>query len=229
MSRIYFHTKNHPDVEVSGREAHLLHYLDKQIGIGLLYTKLSGYSFEEIPFNTWIKIKGHEHELLKCHLNSEEVSDIILTLEVSMFNDSSYIKYKDNWLKSWAWFLSMNSIYGSDVMKLIGQMSAQMEIYAHVRRENFQWFTDLIKKGLEQQILREGMGWNDVIQICDLTDVDLMVMSYSVCEGFPNAGLVGLDPDVFYDLLPNEQWDLCTENLDPGCEITLESIERTYE
>jgi len=234
MSRIYFNTRNVDigDVEVSGREAHLLHFLDKQIGTGILYNKLSSYNLDDEPFSNWIEINYLQDVLSKSHLKPDDIKHIITALHTGM--DNHKIKYEGEWLLSWPWFLTMNSLYGSDVMCLIGQMSAQMEIYAHIKKENFTWFSNLIKQALEKKILRQDMGWDDVISLCERDDVDLIVMSYSVCEGFPNVSLSGLPIDDegysdFDDMTHEQRWDLCVKNLNPGVEITPESIRCSYQ
>ncbi len=107
-------------------------------------------------------------------------------------------------------------------------MSGQMEIHAHVKSENFKWFGRLIQQALDLKILRENMNWDKVIGLCD-TDEPVIVMSYSVCESFPNQSLSGMsNNDGFYDLPYTKQWDICMKNLDSDVEITPESIGRYY-
>jgi len=65
MSRIYFHVRNGEDVEVYGQEAHLIHYLAKQIGVGILYNELTS-GVNTTPVNSWIKISWRTRDKQEC-------------------------------------------------------------------------------------------------------------------------------------------------------------------
>ena len=89
------------------------------------------------------------------------------------------------------WHLSLNTalVLGSDAMILLARMHATCEIHGYVEGEHRGWLADIIEKGRSDNVLRPGQGWEGVAELLRESDADPVVMSYSVCDGFPNAGV----------------------------------------
>lgn len=100
---------------------------------------------------------------------------------------------------------------GSDAVKLLARLHGQCEIHAYVLGEDRAWLADIIKSGRTSGVLRADMGWESVAELLSAKSDGPVVTSYSVCDGFPNAGVAGWkddrDGDGWYDLPDAEQWD----------------------
>lgn len=64
------------------------------------------------------------------------------------------------------------------------------EPLALVEGPNRAWLADLIDYGLEDGLFRKGEGWPAVTTLLRSRDDEPVVMSYSVCDRFPNIGLM---------------------------------------
>jgi len=113
-------------------------------------------------------------------------------------------------------------VLGSDPVKLCARLHGQCEMHCYVEGPNRAWLADIIEQGQAIRLLRDDMGWEGVITLLRSRDDGPVVCSYSVTEGFPNAGIVidaGLWPwtvgagttpdyDAWYTLDGAEQWRL---------------------
>lgn len=121
--------------------------------------------------------------------------------------------------------LNTAMLIGNDTIKLCARLHGQCEIHCFVEGPNRAWLADLMEQGRKQYILRADEGWESVIEFLRARDDIPVVTSYSVTDGFPNAGLAidaGLwsppkedaeDWDEFYQLPSTEQWRMCMEAL----------------
>lgn len=121
---------------------------------------------------------------------------------------------------------------GSDAVKLAARIHGQCEIYGFVEGVNRNWLATLIEEGLQSKVFRHETqgydGWSNVVAFLRAADDRPAFMSYSVCEGFPNATLLvesdesfwpealrGMDPtgDRFHDawgeIADIDRWAAC--------------------
>ena len=113
---------------------------------------------------------------------------------------------------------------GSDPVKLFARFHAQCEIHCWMEGADRAWVADIIDRGRSTGLYREGAGWEQVAAFLRARDDSEVVLSYSVTDSFPDAGLVvgeGVlelpdDPDYpgekdwdhWYRLSEDERWDL---------------------
>lgn len=76
---------------------------------------------------------------------------------------------------------------GSDPVKLMARLHGQCEIHAYVEGPNRAWLAGIIEEGRKLHLLRNNMGWEELIVFLRQRDDEPVVTSYSVCEQFPNA------------------------------------------
>lgn len=112
-----------------------------------------------------------------------------------------------------AFHASLNSVVaaGGDVLRLMARIHGQCEVHGYVEGPNRAWLAGLIEAGREVNLLRPDQGWDDVVALLVSSSTEPVVTSYSVCEQFPNPGIVGLveeqDQEAWYDLPRYEQWE----------------------
>lgn len=143
------------------------------------------------------------------------------------------------------WEITLNTAIfcGNDAIELLARIHATCEIHGWFEGEHRAWMADIMQGGREANILRPNQGWEEVIEFLRSRDDEPVVMSYSVCDGFPNEYLAReagvwtrpepvkpegwsdedwneLDEDSkhdyaesWYKLSEDEQWDLCMKAL----------------
>jgi hypothetical protein len=140
--------------------------------------------------------------------------------------------------------LALNTLIAthSPVFQFMAKIHGTCEDHAWFEAEHAEWIANLIRQGRKDNVLRPEQGWESVADLCDAvatgTTSGPIVLSYSVCEGFPNADVAapfwvpnpaaviipdgyaeeeGFDEDGFrrdaawaawYDLASEEQWRL---------------------
>lgn len=136
--------------------------------------------------------------------------------------------------------LQLNTLYkmGNDPLALAARIHGQCEIHAYVEGPNRAWLAGIMKEGRALNIYREGSGWETVIELLLSRDDEPVVMSYSVCEQFPNSRVAGwkarnqarIDAappeeqerlgdeiyDEFQNLPSEERWAMCMTALRSG-------------
>lgn len=125
--------------------------------------------------------------------------------------------------------LSCNTLIamGSPVLSLIGRLHGMCEDFAWVDDQDAAWLAQTVRAGRASNVLRAGMGWEDVATLADEIAAGAsgpIVTSHSVSEPFPAMSLAidgGWDPgpdpdfpeephyDAFYELSEAERWALC--------------------
>lgn len=117
------------------------------------------------------------------------------------------------------WFtVTLNTVFaiGGDPLKLIARIHGQCEVHCWVSGEHRAWLASIIERGRAVGLYRKECGWEAVVEMLRAHDDQPVVLSYSVCESFPNSNDVeppeGTDPekaengDWFYDLTKDETW-----------------------
>lgn len=118
---------------------------------------------------------------------------------------------------------------GNDSIKLAARIHGQCEIHCFVEGTNRRWLAEIIRKGRQIGLYRHKVGWEQVVTLLELDDQEPVVLSYSVCESFPNASIAGYgtesDEDAWYTLSLEEKWNLALSGLrkEPGLEIKPEN------
>lgn len=75
---------------------------------------------------------------------------------------------------------------GNEVLRFCARVHGYCEIHGWVDDEDREWLADLIERGRKDNVLRAERGWESVAEFLRETSGPV-VMSYSVCESFPNA------------------------------------------
>ena len=118
---------------------------------------------------------------------------------------------------------------GSDAVRLLARLHGQCELHCWVDGPNRNWLAAIIVSGRSEGVLREGMGWEELIDFLRDRDDEPVVCSYSVCEQFPNYGMLpdshrlkkreakgdDIDDiiDAYYRMRWTTQWKYCMEEL----------------
>lgn len=139
------------------------------------------------------------------------------------------MSWKGTHLSTFSMQLNTACVLGNDQLKLAARIHGQCEIHAWVDGPNRAWLAGIMQAGVDAGIYRKGLtysmsgewqsqGWEDVIALLRSRDDQPVVMSYSVCDGFPSqyvgdwmarrADDVDEDDhsDAWYDLPSEEQW-----------------------
>ncbi|WP_037162404.1 hypothetical protein [Rhodococcoides fascians] len=212
MSRIYFHTRER-DAEVRGWERSYMGVTARKLGYNALVGALGASVRDYI-------IDGHELKTMHDDPAAYGVNSWSWRLEMAMSGlfsgERPVFEFNGQQLASWELLLNTAIATGSDTLRLMTRIDAQCEIHARVDGEDRAWFADLIEQGRGNKILRPESGWEDVIELARSIDDGPIVMSYSVCDGFPGASATTWTPstdddgeadwDAFYDLSDDEQW-----------------------
>lgn len=117
-------------------------------------------------------------------------------------------------------------LIGNDTISLLARLHAQCEIHGYIEKANRKWYADLIEEGLKSRLLRQGMGWEGVVNLLHDTDDGPVVTSYSVTDCFPGreaaswAGYEEPRDDAWYEDFDDEgRWELAVKGIRAhGCE-----------
>lgn len=89
-------------------------------------------------------------------------------------------------------------VAGSDQVALAAKIHGWCEDHCWVEGTDRAWLADLIEHGLQTGLYRRGMGWEGpaqyhtgpgVVPLLRARDDEPVVMSYSVCDQFPNSAV----------------------------------------
>lgn len=207
MSRVYFHTKT-DRVEVLGSERAYMKCIISDMTTGMLSGLHRGWGgdpefFKFIPEDSYIRNTNHRalEESWKLYISVGE-KDLIVGKE----------KIDPQTL-----CLNTALLAGNDQFKLMARIHGQCEIHGYIAPKNFAWLSKIISDGLDSKIFRQNAGWEQLIELLEKEKESHIVMSYTVCDCFPNSYIAGWtdenDGDDWDDLPDNEQWDLAFEQL----------------
>lgn len=216
MSRVYFHSPS-GEAELRGSERAMMGLFINNTFTSMLdpYCK---YDCESQPSiirplvqSGWWTSNFRDSFLLAC--NHE---DITFTLG-------------DKQDSAWGAALNTTLAIGNEPTKMMARIHGQCEIHAFLRGENRAWMADVIKQGRSLGVYRPNMGWETVAEFLRADSSEPVVMSYSVCEQFPNSGVAEWedenDGDDWYDLPFEKRWSLAFDKLtDPENDRGLEII-----
>jgi hypothetical protein len=191
MSRVYFHSPS-GNAELLGSERAWLGQLCSNLALGVLsprsnWRELSRFTSEKLPASP-----GYDK------LNRWE-QDFGVRMRVSW--DDGYLNLDGHLISEFQLVLNTALAAGNDAIKLAARIHGQCEIHGYVEGPDRFWLAGVIENGLASGIFRREMrplksddtygdayslGWPDVIEFLASRDDEPVVMSYSVCDDFPN-------------------------------------------
>ena len=221
MSKIYFHSPD-GESEVSVRErasfAGICHDL-LMAAIGPIFDRADKphWTRRMFPADHYLKSPGvirpeHYAQSLSTSLQASHVK-LLLPEPASGFE------------------LGLNTAMaiGGDALQLVAHIHGQCEIHAWAYGEDRKWLAQIIREGRKSGLYRADMGWESVIEHLE-SGSESVVMSYSVCESFPNpyvAGWRDTHPedegcDDWADLPDEKKWELAFDAIskEEGLQMT---------
>jgi hypothetical protein len=231
MSRVYFHSPS-GDAELLGSERYHLSGLAKATAMGQVIQDPDRFRALLPP--------GH----YLSQLRSNHPGAWAGWYETALKTGDAVIEYEGQPIESFALLLNTALETGDEALRLAARIDGQCEIHGWVDGPNRKWLAGMMRAAVDAGMFRRGFlagpgpggervwseqGWGEVIALLLARDDEPVVMSYSVCKGFPNptaAGVVSIedDPDEefegareAFDLLPrSEQWATCMAELRTG-------------
>jgi hypothetical protein len=199
LSRVYFHSPS-GDIALRGSERAHAGWLTSAIGIAALDLRDEMLRFVVRDFAGRISRPG-------------SVPDAEVSLRVGSV---SFVLPSGRY-SAWDVLLNTALVVGSDALCFMARMHAQCEIHAWVAGEDRAWLAGIIADGRRAGLMRDGQGWEGVSAFL-LTHADEpVVMSYSVCDQFPNRSAAKWEPqivdgekkwDAWHELDDAERWRL---------------------
>lgn len=200
MSRVYFHSLDGQS-ELRGSERAYAGWLTNNLGIAaldlqnneaVLLRALRPAIREGRFLDLMLRVDGHRHQFVCPDGTEENAWTVILNTCVDM---------------------------GSEALCLLARVHGQCEIHCFVEGEDRAWLAGVIQRGRDVGILRAKQGWEEVAAHLLRSAEYPVVMSYSVCDQFPNRKVVETNDewDAWAARTTEEQWSLCMEKIrEPG-------------
>jgi len=217
MSTILFHSIS-GTVGVRGSERFMMGSTLEGIGLSIL--SLGGFEQLE-PLTRGV-------QFTRIHGRADTMrDDESLRLAIRHGSDVSFVVGGKS-ISAFSLLLNTCVDIGNDVLRLLARIHGQCEIHAFVLGEHRAWLAGIIDEGRKWNIMRENMGWEELVTFLRSSSDETVVMSYSVCDSFPNSRCAVrggwapkvLDPEnddlgtLFDDLPEHEQWELAMKGLD---------------
>lgn len=222
MSRIYFHSP-HGEAAVSGAERAHLGVETHNASIALLLGWVSPQTLRAS-----LNPRSMAYEAVRPY----GVNERMLSLALGTFGDRDPAFIIDGKpVDHWTLLLNTLIEHGGDSMRLAARIHAQCEIHCFVEGPDRAWLAELIVGGRREGMLRSDMGWEEVVELLTSRDDEPVVLSYSVCDSFPNDVATTWKPaegdeghDGWFELSVEEQWSkslewLHTEGVEKGLRL----------
>lgn len=113
-------------------------------------------------------------------------------------------------LDSWTFSLNTALVLGNEQVRFLARLHGQCEIHGWVEGLHRNWLAGVIERGRELGFYRADAGWESVIELLRRRDDEPVVMSYSVCDQFPNAYASDWMPA--WPAGKPERWDALSED-----------------
>lgn len=187
MSSITFQTID-KEVRIGGAERHYAGALCERIFWSILDIDDMDIGQEDSTFE---RLKGM---LPRDHYLHETRSWNTISLR-NAFRVGADLIWRGQIIDVFALQLNTAIAIGNDAVIFSARMHGQCEIHGYVEGPNRAWLADIIDRGSACGVLREPYQtqydkWSDVADLLRQSDEHPVVMSYSVTESFPDAGLV---------------------------------------
>lgn len=182
MSRIYFHTPS-GDAEILGSERAYMGGVTDRFGTDAIR---SCFIEKDVLFEEYINPRHPRYLEGKRMSLTDWEGPLGRRVMSTLFEDTPLFRRGDQLLDTWQVILNSCLAAGSDSIKLLARIHAQCEIHGFVEGEDRNWFADMIEAGRRDNILRGGAGWEELVIMLRSRDDEPVVMSYSVCDSFPN-------------------------------------------
>lgn len=209
MSRIYFHSL-HGEAEVLGAERAYLGKATHDASIGLLLGVISPWQLRRALARK---------SMARDAVGPNGVNERMLSLALGTFGDDEPAFVVDGKpVDHWQLLLNTLIQHGGDGMRLAARIHAQCEIHCYAEGSDRAWLATLIARQREEGLLRSDMGWESVIELLTSRDDEPVVLSYSVCDPFPNSVASTWEPseadddhEAWSGLPAEERWSMGVE------------------
>lgn len=220
MSRVYFHSLS-GEAELLGAERAWLNQLCANVTAGIIASSGAHERLREIVNpQSYLRYPSAPGEFLRWKESVE------CAIRVG-WDDQQLFMWRGQHLRIWEVTLNTACVVGGDALKLAARIHAQCEIHGYVEGPDRQWLAGMIDRGLDSRVFRRALsvpsaaargsrvtrslGWDQVTELLRSRDDEPVVMSYSVCDQFPN-------PDAAEWRLPDADDDH-DDDYDQRCEL----------
>lgn len=216
MSRVYFHTPS-AEAELHGSERAWLGGLCNDIARGVLDVQNNHERIREfLPDRDGYTAYPHypAPDYFARFQQWRTSAELAIT---GSFGEGG-LTWKGKTADAFSLVLNTAARVGGDPVKLAARIHGQCEIHCWCEGKDRAWVAEIIDKGLRDGIYRRGMrpekapgvpgelvsqGWEEVAALLRSRDDEPVVMSYSVCDQFPNRYEAGWEPPADADLRPD--------------------------
>jgi len=228
MSRIYFHSLNR-EAEVRGSERAYFSVLFGDLFSSIFNAPVRLGDFDDRRRAVLAKALGKDH-YVNASLKWTDENHATLNPSDKYYEDRLKTLFSVGnanlfgQIDTFGLLLNTANVMGNDAIKLAARIHGQCEVYCWVKGENRNWLAGIIETGLSSGIYRQQQGWEDVQALLKEDDSTSVVLSYSVCDSFPNSAIAGFVPtkdengddswDAWHDLDFSVQWQQACEGLE---------------
>ena len=223
MSRIYFHSRDGSEAEITGSERAYFGMYCSSLMIEALQWAIHDCVDYPSPFRKALPDHyANSYPPSKYQRDDSPFEESLRTALRVGFDMN--IKLDDD-TEANPFTVSLNTAIavGSNPIILAARLHGQCEIHTWVSGPNRAWLADIIEHGRKTMFLRDNQGWESVLDLLRQSDKSPIVTSYSVTESFPNPSVANWKPpidkngqpnhDAWYDLSYEDQWDLAFAGL----------------
>lgn len=208
MGSVYFHSPSGTVALWGGERGYLASLVSDTAG-GLLRS----LDFNEKTQTRLKALIGPDHYLAKEELSKLSIlqwAESYRLAFASGFSNESLVRVDDKNVETFSLQLNTAYVLGSDALKLAARIHGQCELHAWVDGPNRAWLADIVDSAMQSRIYRTFAqnGWDGVLKLLRARDDEPVVMSYSVCDNFPNSEFGWMPP--WPEGVP-ERWSELTE------------------
>lgn len=210
MSCVYFHTPTQ-ETHLAGSERAWLKTLTEGIGRSAWNLDFTGWDNAKRIMAMYSTDAGDNRHAEYVPIQFEDarqdprgIQKFLTSLNLALSARGLDFKVKGVKLHSSSVELNTTLAVGSPALQLAAKIHGWCETHAYIEGEDRAWVADIIDQGLKARIYRgalhstdrEGkpaiydVGWERVQDLLRTRDDEPVVMSYSVCETFPNSEVI---------------------------------------
>jgi hypothetical protein len=176
VSRVYFHSPS-GDAELLGSERAMAAVLIEDLAAGIVTPHIGHQRdrmLELIPAGHYLRAVPVDHPSWPLTFGTAWRTDLDLD-------------WQGRPLAAWTFSLNTALTLGNDQVRFLARLHGQCEIHGWVEGQHRTWLAGIIDRGREVGLYRAGAGWEAVAALLRSRNDEPVVMSYSVCDAFPNA------------------------------------------